>query len=91
VIAEVASAFGLGLAVDVCWVELVHATREHRPFHAAAWSMVIALLGFVVIALMAETTWYLAVPATLGHGVGTFVAVERGRVARQTGTMGPTS
>lgn len=76
-VVEYLGAFGAGLAIDVAWVATVQATTSGRALLAAAWSVVLALVGFAVTALLVEASWVLAAPAALGHGCGTYLAVRR--------------
>lgn len=78
-----AAVFALSVLGDFIWVALVRSSVEGRAAQAAGWSMAIALTGYLAVALMVTTSWVLAVPAVLGQGLGTYIAVRRGRVARQ--------
>jgi hypothetical protein len=70
--------FCLALMADVAWAKYVDAASRRRPISAGLWAMGIGICGTVGTILYVGNHVY-AVPAILGMGVGSFVAVSHSK------------
>lgn len=69
-------AFALGAATEVGYVGFVRASVAGRPLPAALWCALLVALGWAAIYLMVRLTWFIALPALVGHALGTYFAVR---------------
>lgn len=63
------------LALDFVWAQYAIACSEKRPFGAAVWAFLIAILGGMAIIIYADNHWMI-LPSALGGFCGTYLAVK---------------
>lgn len=76
-------AFLVGFITEVGYVGFVRASVAGQPLPAALWCALLVALGWAAIYLFVSMTWFVALPALMGHATGTYLAVRR-HVARPT-------
>lgn len=74
-----AAVFVLGFLTEVGYVGFVRACQLLQPARAALWCSLLVALGWAAVYMMVLFTWYLALPALVGHALGTYVAVSKGK------------
>jgi hypothetical protein len=67
--------FLAAILLDVVWAQYTIAIARLHKFQAAGWAVGIVVCGLVNVDAYIASRWYV-VPAALGGGIGTFVAIH---------------
>lgn len=71
-------AFLFAVGVDYAYSRWFIAVAERRRAPACLFSALVTVLGFLSV-LVCLDTWSAIVPAALGHALGTWIAVGKGK------------
>ena len=74
-IAQALSVFFAFIVLDVVWARYMIALSDRKVRSACLWSMVIPLLSGWITVQYVDNNWML-IPAALGAGVGTWLAMR---------------